>query len=57
MNDPFVLKEVCDVKHKSVDTNIKEVKVALDELFTKINWFYIIAIATLASSVANLILK
>jgi hypothetical protein len=49
MGDQFN-KDLCEERHKMIQDNIKT-------LFNRLNWFYIIAIATLVSSLANLILK
>ena len=59
-------KEFCDERHKNLKETIDEMKSDItsianilrestDALHTKINWFYVIAIITLAGVIANFV--
>lgn len=57
-------KELCDERHQNIDLQLshthaiikdfkQETKDNIKQLFTRLNWFYIIAIATLIGIVAT----
>lgn len=57
-------KGLCDERHSNLDSALTRVfekfdKVGdkIDKTNTKLNWFYIVAIATLLSGVASLVIK
>jgi len=41
-------RRFCDERHRRIESDIKA-------LFTRLNWFYLIGISTLAMTVANLL--
>lgn len=43
----------CDERHKVLDEWREDFKHDIRSIFVRLNWFYVIAIATLAAAVAN----
>ena len=43
-------KDLCTERHQKIDKQ-------LEQLFARLNWFYLLIIATLATSIANLVMK
>jgi hypothetical protein len=43
----------CDERHAHIDEWHMEIKQNINALFSRLNWFYLIAISTLAVVVAN----
>jgi hypothetical protein len=43
----------CDERHSHIDNWHKDIKDDIKSLFSRLNWFYLIAISTLAVAIAN----
>ena len=45
-------KELCDEKHRNLEELVKTINTSIQSLYTRLNWFYLIAITTLVSSLS-----
>lgn len=46
-------RELCDERHRALAEALHEIKENTNKLFNRMNWFYILAIMTLAGVIAN----
>lgn len=56
MSDEFN-KEACEERHKNLHLTLERVDKNVDRLFARLNWFYILAIGTLASAASAIIMS
>jgi len=47
-------KELCDERHGNIEKTFSRLFDKIDKVANKLNWFYVITIATLALVIANL---
>ena len=51
-------KDLCEERHKHVDRNITDMRSEMNDkfetLFGRLNWFYLLAIGTMATCIASL---
>lgn len=50
-------RALCDYKHNEIEKTFKRSFKTIDKLNGKIGWFIMLIIATLATGIANLVLK
>jgi hypothetical protein len=50
-------KEACEERHKNLHETMSRVDKNVDRLFARLNWFYVLAICTLASAVSAIVLS
>jgi hypothetical protein len=48
-------KELCDEKHRNLEELVKTINTSIQSLYTRLNWFYLIAITTLVSSLSAIL--
>ena len=40
-------KDLCYERHRVINENVSEIKILIEKLFNRLNWFYLIVIAGL----------
>ena len=54
MAEEYVRKEVCDVQIKNTETTLNDIKTDVKSIFSRLNYFMIIVIATLLAALTDL---
>lgn len=57
VGEAFVSKDSCDVFKVELKEHLTDIKDNIKTLFKRLNWFYIVAIGTLASSLGSIVLS
>jgi len=52
--EEYVRKEVCDVQIKNTETTLNDIKTDVKSIFSRLNYFMIIVIATLLAALTDL---
>jgi hypothetical protein len=50
-------RELCDERHKNIEGMLTKIDKNVDTLFIRLNWFFILAIATLVSAGTSIVLS
>ena len=50
-------KELCDERHKNLLEMLAKIDKSVVSLYNRLNWFYLIAITTLISSISAVVLS
>ena len=53
MADNFVTDELCAERHRNLERTMEGAEKKIDTLFARLNWFYILVIATLVAVIGQ----
>ena len=56
MSEEFVTERFCDERHKGIDGVLVSINDNIKTIYGRLNWFYVMAIGTLASGLSSLII-
>lgn len=50
-------EKLCDERHKNIEHLLEKIDKSVNVLFNRLNWFYVVAIGTLASAISAIIIS
>jgi hypothetical protein len=50
-------RDLCDERHEHISVMLEKIDKKTDTLFSRLNWFYLVAIGTMASAISAIVIS
>jgi tartrate dehydratase beta subunit/fumarate hydratase class I family protein len=50
-------RDLCDERHERISVMLEKIDKKTDTLFSRLNWFYLVAIGTMASAISAIVIS